>query len=95
MVIKIENDFEKPLLDIIKNKYPYLYEMLYKKVAYLDFKSSYIRFTNGDAEVSIYTNNSNDYLGTFSFKFKEKHNKYGKYYSNYIIEPNLKFRVEI
>ncbi len=94
MVIKIENDFEKPLLDIIKNKYSYLYEMLYKKVAYLDFKSSYIRFTNGDAEVSMYADSLNNYLGTFSFKIKDEYRKNGKYYIE-IPKASLKFRVEI
>jgi gamma-glutamylcysteine synthetase len=94
----LEDDFSEPLADALKTKYPDLYEMLDKGVIYLDWENSVSELEypeNGDSSVSIYTDKSNDYIGTISFKVKTTKDEYGEdYYPNGIVKSSVKFKVE-
>ena len=81
--------------DAIKSKYPGLYEMLCKKIAYLDWANTTLENAKiGNGKVSIYSKKSHDYLGTFSCNFKIYHDEDGEWYPTDAIKSSLKFKIE-
>lgn len=88
-------NFGNSFMDAIRKKYPDLYEMIDKKIVYLDWENSTLENAKiGNGEVSIYTKESDNYIGTFSCKFKIYHNEYKEWYPNEAIKSSLKFNIK-
>lgn len=87
----IEDDFEEPLLDTVKKKYPALYKMINKENVYLTWKNSTFDAKARIEEVSIVSSTSYDYIGKLSFKIKIYFNEHKKCLSNCVVASSVIF----
>lgn len=89
----IEDDFEEPLLEVVKKKYPGLYKMIDKETVYLKWENSDIDLETKMEEVSIFSSISNDYIGKLLFKIKIYFNEYKEWFPNGIVASSVIFDV--
>lgn len=87
----LQDDFEKPLLDTVKKKYPALYKMINKETLYLTWENSTFDAKTRIEEVSIVSSTSDDYIGKLSFKIKIYFNEHKKCLSNCVVASSVVF----
>ena len=87
----LQDDFEEPLLEVVKKKYQCLYEMINKETVYLDWENAYPDLETRIEEVPILSSTSDDYIGKLSFKIKIYFNEYKEWFPNGIVASSVVF----
>lgn len=86
-------NYEEPLLNSLKQKYPYMYKMIYNKSLYLDWKNAIFELENkGNVELQINKRGSDENIAKLSFKIKMKYGKYKGWLPDGIVKSSLKLK---
>ncbi len=89
----LQDNFETPLFEVVKKKYPDLYKMINEETVHLNWGNAYPELETRREEIPIFSSTSNDYIGKLSFKIKIYFNEYKEWFPDGVVKSSVKFSI--